>query len=119
MRIFQIPLFGLLLTLLFCNTATNLSAQNNNVPSPYQVTGRIISNTDNKPIEFASLILYNENDSTPVDYTAADISGNFKLTQKAQANISYPLVSSDINLPIPKLLIFLTTRVVLFFRILL
>lgn len=82
MRIFQIPLFGLLLTLLFCNTATNLSAQNNNVPSPYQVTGRIISNTDNKPIEFASLILYNENDSTPVDYTAADISGNFKLTPK-------------------------------------
>lgn len=82
MRIFQVLGSNLLLTLLFFLAVTTISAQSNNPSSAYQITGRVIGQTDNTPVEFASLILYNENDSTPVDYTATDISGNFSLTPK-------------------------------------
>lgn len=62
-----------ILILLFFPAVTNIFAQSNGASSTYQVKGRIISKTDNTPVEFASLVLYNANDSTPVDYTATDI----------------------------------------------
>ncbi len=71
-----------ILILLFFPAVTNIFAQSNGASSIYQVKGRIISKTDNTPVEFASLVLYNANDSTPVDYTATNISGNFSLTPK-------------------------------------
>ncbi len=75
---------GMLLPLLFLvgTTITTTYAQSKGLASPYQVTGRIISATDNSPIEFASLVLFSANDSVPVDYTASDASGEFKLSLK-------------------------------------
>ena len=75
---------GMLLPLLFLvgTTITTTYAQSKGLASPYQVTGRIINATDNSPIEFASLVLFSANDSVPVDYTASDASGEFKLSLK-------------------------------------
>ncbi len=74
----QIYLTTLALILL---NIVNSSAQNNN-GSSYQVTGRITDRADHAPVEFANLILYSVNDSTPAGYTATDASGNFNLTSK-------------------------------------
>lgn len=76
---------GMLLPLLFLvgTTITTTYAQSKGLASPYQVTGRIISATDNSPIEFASLVLFSANDSVPVDYTASDASGEFKQIGRA------------------------------------
>ena len=82
MSFFQVTVSNLLLTLLFFSPITNVSAQNNKTSSAYQVRGRIISKPDNTPIEFATLILYNVNDSTPADYTTTDVSGYFILKPK-------------------------------------
>src|SRR5690554_1030388 len=71
---------GVLLTLFFLSAITASYGQTDGGGSPFQVTGRIVSNTDGSPIEFASLVLYHANDSTPVDYTASDASGEFKLS---------------------------------------
>lgn len=60
----------------------NLYAQDKTVSASYQVTGRVIDQTDHTPVEFANIILYNVNDSTPAGYTATELSGTFSLTCK-------------------------------------
>jgi outer membrane receptor protein involved in Fe transport len=60
----------------------HLCAQNGRSPAIYQVTGKIIDKTDLTPIEFANIILYHANDSTPAGYTATDESGRFSLDCK-------------------------------------
>src|SRR5690554_1714147 len=73
---------GILLPLFFLVGTTTTYAQPEGTASPFQVTGRIINATDNSPIEFASLVLFSAYDSIPVDYTASDASGEFKLSLK-------------------------------------
>jgi outer membrane receptor protein involved in Fe transport len=74
-----------ILTLLSLFSAfVNAFAQNNRTSPAYRVTGRIIEKTDGQimPVEFANLVLYNANDSTPAGYTATDASGNYLLTPR-------------------------------------
>lgn len=73
---------GLILSLLFLLTAIPLNAHDARNTGAFEVTGRIISAADNAPIEFASLVLFNANDSTPVNYTASDANGEFVLSLK-------------------------------------
>jgi outer membrane receptor protein involved in Fe transport len=70
--------------LLFFHVVPTISAQNNRASSTYQVTGRVISKADNRPVEYASLVLYNSTDSTPVDYTASSVTGDFTLSPKSE-----------------------------------
>ncbi|MDR1436655.1 MAG: TonB-dependent receptor family protein [Candidatus Symbiothrix sp.] len=58
----------------------NLSAQAPNTASPFQAAGRVIDKTEFAPVEFANILLYNVNDSTPAGYTATGPAGNFILT---------------------------------------
>jgi outer membrane receptor protein involved in Fe transport len=73
--------FIVFITFILLNTV-NSSAQNGNTSSLYRITGRIMDNANHTPVEFANLILYNANDSTPAGYTATDVSGSFNLTPK-------------------------------------
>lgn len=78
---FRFPsLLSVALTLLIAVTSTPISAQQHKTPSPYQVKGRVIALSDNSPIEFASMVLYDANDSIPVDYTATGEEGDFNLS---------------------------------------
>jgi outer membrane receptor protein involved in Fe transport len=61
--------------------AVNGSTQN---ISSYLVTGRTVNMTDHTPVEYANLILYHANDSTPAGYTATDASGIFRFTPKRE-----------------------------------
>jgi outer membrane receptor protein involved in Fe transport len=61
---------------------SDIHAQNKNSSPIYQVTGRIVDNKDNLPVEFANIILYSVRDSTPVGYTATDLSGAYHLTSQ-------------------------------------
>ena len=59
---------------------TDAKSQNNNQGasnSLYQVSGQVIEEVENLPVESANIILYSVKDSTPAGYTATDISGNF------------------------------------------
>ncbi len=82
MRFFQVTVYNLLLTLFLFTAITSISAQSNGTSTSYQLKGRIINKTNGTPVEFATLILYNVNDSAPADYTVTDPSGEFTLTTK-------------------------------------
>src|SRR5690554_3742720 len=84
MRVFQVKSSVFFLMLLFFHVVPTISAQNNRASSTYQVTGRVISKADNRPVEYASLVLYNSTDSTPVDYTASSVTGDFTLSPKSE-----------------------------------
>ncbi|NLX65812.1 MAG: TonB-dependent receptor, partial [Bacteroidales bacterium] len=85
MRSLQSTVSNLLLTLFLFAAISSISAQNGN-SSTYQVKGRIISQPNNMPVEFATLVLYNANDNRPVDYTTTDASGVFVLNPKNEGN---------------------------------
>jgi outer membrane receptor protein involved in Fe transport len=75
-----IYVIGYAVTLL---SAGGIHAQDKS-PSTYRITGRVVDNTEHAPVEFASIILYNVNDSTPAGYTATDLSGDFSLTPHSE-----------------------------------
>ena len=62
---------------LLCNVA--IFAQT----KAYQISGRIISENDKKPLESATVYLERAKDSTLVTYTITDKNGNFKLEGKS------------------------------------
>ena len=50
---------------------------------PYQISGTIVSETDNTPLESATVYLERAKDSTLVTYTITDENGHFKLEGKS------------------------------------
>ncbi|MDR3252964.1 MAG: TonB-dependent receptor [Tannerella sp.] len=46
------------------------------------LSGKVVDNADNQPVEYANVILYNATDTTPAGYTVTDASGAFALECK-------------------------------------
>ena len=62
----------------------DIKAQNNNSSSKAQflVSGKVIEKNESQPVDYANVILYNVNDSTPAGYGVSDLSGDFKIECK-------------------------------------
>jgi outer membrane receptor protein involved in Fe transport len=65
-------------------SGNDIQAQNKTASLAYRVAGRIVDSAEHLPVEFANIILYNVNDSTPAGYTATDVSGNFNLASRSE-----------------------------------
>jgi len=85
---FRYKLIYLAIIVITVLNITGINSQNSNQRtstasgSSFVVSGHVTDKADNKPVEYANVILYSVKDSTPSGFTATDNSGNFSITCK-------------------------------------